>query len=218
MKICSKCKAERPLSAFGKDRLRRDGLFPQCKSCRLRDAVKSERIEEMRSQGLRHCSCCKQWQTPKNFGSNASRSDGLHTMCKPCSSLHAKLYARENRGKVLMRQKVYREGNRDKIAAKWQTYYKKNAHRLILRANGKRREYDPSMDTLTGEEWRAIIREQKGACAHCQRLFTSKFVPTRDHIIPLSAGGYLTRNNTQALCRGCNARKGAKIPSELITV
>jgi 5-methylcytosine-specific restriction endonuclease McrA len=32
-----------------------------------------------------------------------------------------------------------------------------------------------------------------------------------DHVIPYSAGGRLTLDNTQALCTGCNNRKGVSL-------
>lgn len=34
MKICSKCKLEKPFEAFTKDKQRSDGYYPSCKSCR----------------------------------------------------------------------------------------------------------------------------------------------------------------------------------------
>lgn len=36
MKICQTCLEEKPFSAFHKDRHRKDGLCPQCKSCRAK--------------------------------------------------------------------------------------------------------------------------------------------------------------------------------------
>ena len=35
MKICTKCKIEKELSEFSKDKSRKDKLFPQCKKCAL---------------------------------------------------------------------------------------------------------------------------------------------------------------------------------------
>ena len=41
MKKCTKCKIERELIEFSKDRTRLDGLFPQCKKCKKIDDDKS---------------------------------------------------------------------------------------------------------------------------------------------------------------------------------
>ena len=35
MKICVKCKVEKPRDSFHKDSLRKDGLFPYCRQCRI---------------------------------------------------------------------------------------------------------------------------------------------------------------------------------------
>ena len=34
IKICSKCKLEKPIEEFAKDRARKDGLYPSCDTCR----------------------------------------------------------------------------------------------------------------------------------------------------------------------------------------
>lgn len=34
MKVCTKCKTSKPLSEFGKDKRRKDDLYPQCKECK----------------------------------------------------------------------------------------------------------------------------------------------------------------------------------------
>lgn len=34
MKVCSKCKVEKELTDFNKDKRREDGLFPQCRDCK----------------------------------------------------------------------------------------------------------------------------------------------------------------------------------------
>lgn len=62
--------------------------------------------------------------------------------------------------------------------------------------------------TLTREEWAAILATQQHMCLHCSRLFSDALKPTRDHIIPVSKGGGLTKENVAALCRPCNSRKG----------
>ena len=41
MKVCSKCNIEKDFIEFSKDKSRKDGLFPQCKSCKRTDDKKS---------------------------------------------------------------------------------------------------------------------------------------------------------------------------------
>lgn len=41
MKTCTKCKIKKELGDFNKDKTRKDGLFPQCKSCKRNNDKKS---------------------------------------------------------------------------------------------------------------------------------------------------------------------------------
>lgn len=76
--------------------------------------------------------------------------------------------------------------------------------------------------------WRTYRARQAGAVCDCgpgcfanaalrMRLVCRYCQATRriqaDHIIPLSRGGLDCRHNLQPLCRACNARKGAAMPS-----
>lgn len=55
-------------------------------------------------------------------------------------------------------------------------------------------------------EWLALCLRARGKCAVCGR----KSKLTRDHIIPLAAGGADDITNIQPLCAPCNSRKGAR--------
>ena len=209
-KTCIKCKQEKAVDGFGSDCRRPDGLFPYCKACRQRDPAKYDERKRNKAAGLRKCTGCQQWLTASFFGNNKARPDGRHAHCRKCALKQSLCYTAANHEKVIARRKAYSAAHTEQIAQKWQVYYKANHHRLILKANAQRRDYDPALDTLTGPEWKQILVDQGGLCAKCKGRFNSKFIPTRDHILPLIKGGYLTRENTQALCRGCNTSKGTK--------
>jgi len=210
-KLCIKCKATKPVGDFGKDRRRTDGLFPYCKRCRLRDPSKYEERDAYESLGLHRCSRCQQWLSRDEFYVNESHRNGLHNWCKGCSVSSASSYGKANRGTIVIKERSRHEANPLKRQAKWRRFYDANVDRLTLKAHQNRREYDPALDTLTGPEWRQIIRCQGGLCKICRVKFNAKVYPTRDHILPLSKGGYLTKDNTQALCRPCNTRKGNRV-------
>lgn len=209
-KLCVKCKEKKPPAAFGKDCRRNDGLFPYCKSCRQKDPAKYEERKRNHAAGLRKCVDCQQWIDISLFGSNRAHKDGLHNHCRVCALAQSKRYIANNLEKVKARDKAYRTACPEKRSAFWKAYYIANSHRLILKAMQKRREYNPALDTLTGPEWIQILVSQNGLCAKCKGRFNSKFIPTRDHILPITQGGYLTKENSQALCRRCNASKGTK--------
>ena len=60
---------------------------------------------------------------------------------------------------------------------------------------------------------RELFRRDRHMCAYCGGEF-SYFRLTRDHITPLSRGGRDTWMNCITACRGCNGRKGNRLPEE----
>lgn len=74
--------------------------------------------------------------------------------------------------------------------------------------NAKRRLtlYKTNVMTLTLEEWRAIQKRYNHCCAYCQRRCFDKL--TKDHIVPISKGGFHTHMNVIPACQSCNSRKG----------
>lgn len=63
---------------------------------------------------------------------------------------------------------------------------------------------------LKFEDWQQILKAQNNKCAICGIEFSDTIIPQRDHIFPRIKGGFLTKDNTQALCKPCNSRKGSK--------
>lgn len=57
----------------------------------------------------------------------------------------------------------------------------------------------------TTSQWRALLAAHGWRCAHCG---TKKNI-TKDHVVPISAGGSDGIGNLQPLCGRCNSSKGA---------
>ena len=58
-------------------------------------------------------------------------------------------------------------------------------------------------------EWEEVKKNQDYTCLYCGKR-EPDIKLTKDHIVPVSQGGGLTAENTQALCKHCNSRKHAK--------
>ncbi|MGI9338245.1 MAG: DNA methyltransferase, partial [Gammaproteobacteria bacterium] len=74
--------------------------------------------------------------------------------------------------------------------------------------------------TERGEHWRArlcamALQKQHGRCLGCGKWAASGDTFECDHIEPKSRGGLLTEDNTQALCRKCNGKKGSGTMADL---
>lgn len=64
----------------------------------------------------------------------------------------------------------------------------------------------------THDEWIAVCVRQYWRCAGCREDIPREMV-TKDHVVPLKAGGTDYIENIQMLCRPCNSSKGAKLDS-----
>jgi len=74
-----------------------------------------------------------------------------------------------------------------------------------------------SVDFLTYNEWKKILKTQRNRCACCGCKFDKETPPTIDHIIPVSRGGPFTFENIQALCARCNNIKYDNVNLSMIT-
>ena len=176
------------------------------------------------------CITCWRYKPFSEYYEELDKRDGLSFRCKSCCNL-----IKEKLNEYKIRQKLVR--GRDNIKQRrwsrryylthkeyFSEYMKRysrtpNGKHSMSRANHKRRtNAENVINDLTLEQWGIILKAQKNRCSGCNKRFTSKFPPEKDHIIPLSKGGGLTFENVQALCRSCNASKHAILDySKIIT-
>lgn len=64
-----------------------------------------------------------------------------------------------------------------------------------------------------GDRNDVLFKRDRYICAYCGEQY-SRDKLTRDHVRPRSRGGQDTWTNVVAACRGCNHRKGARLPEE----
>ena len=75
--------------------------------------------------------------------------------------------------------------------------------------------------TIPSRAWRQtpalsnpkLFARDRHVCAYCGGHFHFD-VLTREHIVPTSRGGFDTWMNCITACRGCNGRKGSRLPEE----
>ena len=147
-KVCSKCRIEKPLSAFGKDNNRKDGHNVYCKECRSQKSKKTLERELLFENGKKKCSKCGKIKKLQDFRKNKKTKNGLSNQCKDCDREYRiknkeriKQYKIDNKEEFQKYQKEYmkkyQEENREKLLKYKKDYYEENKEEL----NKKRREY-----------------------------------------------------------------------------
>ena len=82
MKTCSKCKVEKDVGEFSRDKHRRDGLRSWCKACRNSISF------EPQTEGTKTCRGCGECKGLAEFHRCKRNRDGLHSRCKACDAAY----------------------------------------------------------------------------------------------------------------------------------
>jgi len=176
------------------------------------------------------CSKCTTDKHVSRFYADKRHKGGLSSECKLCRQVKIKEYNTRNKENIEKKQKRYAKTEQRKavvrryqLSGKGKVVYKKAAKRYyqselgkaaISRALSTRRTRNQSVvNDLTLVQWQEILVLQRKSCAVCNTSFSTR-PATRDHIVPVSRGGGLTKNNVQALCQPCNSSKGTKTMRE----
>ena len=82
MKICKKCKKEKEIINFHKNKRTKDGLNDYCKPCK---SEYLKRNKYPRSTVGKICTKCKEMKPASDYTTSRTRTDGLQNKCKTCS-------------------------------------------------------------------------------------------------------------------------------------
>ena len=115
-------------------------------------------------------------------------------------------WRQQNREYVLTYRAEYTKENRDKINATWRAWARANEdkRRPAHAAAERRRIQEGKRRLLDAFHWK---------CVYCGRDLDEQTV-TRDHVMPVSAGGSNGKENIVAACFQCNRDKGDRTPEE----
>lgn len=186
--ICSKCGEEKPVTEFYKQRRGSRGYKYWCKGCgrvagrKWRASDKGKAARRRSDRRLRKSKSYKAWRT--HYRGSAERKLALAT------------YARSKKGKA--------------TRVRYAGTEKGQASRARCKARRRIREKSAPND-LTATQWQKILAAHNYSCAYCGRKFSKDAPAERDHVIPVFAGGGLTRKNVVPACRFCNASKHANL-------
>tara|TARA_R100001510_G_C7580348_1_gene153575 strand:+ start:79 stop:801 length:723 start_codon:yes stop_codon:yes gene_type:complete len=223
-KVCSKCKDEKPITEFNKDKGNKDGHRSNCKVCRRKSQKKhyEDNREKIKARS-------KKYREENREKVKARRKKYYEENLEKVRASQKKYYE-ENREKVKARSKKHYEDNQEKEKARSKKYYEDNQEKVKARKK-KWKEENPEKRRLHQSKRRARLREAKiedfshkdlldfwneneinpQECFYCKKEMPEG--PEHiDHYIPLIKGGTHERENLRPSCARCNLSKHAKHP------
>lgn len=186
-KICTKCKIEKPIEAFFKNKDKKDGLRSNCKECvKAYSKVNAEKI--------------------------ALKNKIYREVNKEKYAEHQKAYYQENRDMILEHVKKYRQENREIVLERKKAYYQTPRGKAEKRNSNHKRRTIKQQGDITNQQFLELQQSAK-TCYWCGVSLKGKEVHI-DHYVPLSKGGEHTLSNLVISCSHCNLTKGVKDPIE----
>lgn len=185
--ICSRCKTEKPITEFSRNKRCTLGYGSPCLECRriayhanpdpVLNRIKQKRLENLEEERAKDRAY---------YAANATR-------------LATERYQRYNSNKQYQRELANKR-------------YRRNPEKYKYNS-AKRRAAKFQTDTpLTPQEIRDQRKSQKGFCWWCGKKIRG--VSHVDHVIPLAKGGKHEAANIVITCAHCNLSKNAKTPQE----
>ncbi len=200
MKTCKKCKKEKELEEFHKNKNFDDGYKTVCKTC-----ISEQKMEYYKNNSDKISEQSKQSYV-RNKDKAKSRANDYYHENKSEISKKRRVYRKENENKIKSQKKDYYQKNKEYVIEKSKNYAKKNRDKV----NEYRAKYDEKNPHL--KAWRSVLKSQlrrfgtsKEASTlellkysaedlrlHLENLFTSGMSWDNygewhvDHIIPIS--------------------------------
>tara|TARA_R100001509_G_C4773685_1_gene183905 strand:+ start:64 stop:669 length:606 start_codon:yes stop_codon:yes gene_type:complete len=189
MKVCSKCKQEKPFEKFGKRASSKDGLRFQCKDCRKQHYEQNKEREQERT---------KRWRE-QNKERIQERTKQWREQNKESISEYQKQYYEQNKERF----KQYREQNKERNSEYQKQYRRTPSGRFCdYKSGAKQRGIEFH---LTMEQFESFWQKP---CEYCGAEIETIGLDRVD------SDGHYTIDNVVACCFPCNDSKGKKTLEE----
>jgi 5-methylcytosine-specific restriction endonuclease McrA len=184
----------------------------------------------------KRCSTCGCVKPLGAFSPRGDYSHRLRSACKDCRAREKEGYRQRNLDKVRASDARYREENREAVNQRYRDWCDAHSDRSAEIAKQSRTKHADARRAYNQQWWRdnaalgntywtarrarklanggshtvAEWEELKGACGRRCLCCGRRVKLTKDHVIPLTAGGTDAIDNIQPLCQPCNSSKGAR--------
>ena len=168
MKICTKCKEEKELCNFTKNKNHKDGLEYFCKSCK-KDYQESKKLKNYAEASSKTCSKCKLDKPLSEYGKCTACFLKVKPSCKKCRNLE---YLED-----IPRVKKYKEDNKEYLREynkKWQSENKEYVTQLKLLYKTKNKDLINEYRRIYSKRRRLEDNNFKLTC-DIRTLITSSF-------------------------------------------
>ena len=215
MKVCSRCKQEKPFEGFSKERARKDGLRSQCKDCvkqyreQNKESIKErnkqyyeqnkESISEYQKQYYEQNKESIRERNKQHREQNKESIKQYYEQNKERIQEQKKQYYEQNKESILEYNKQYREQNKESI----QEYRRTPSGRFCdYKGNAKQRGIEFH---LTEEQFESFWQKP---CEYCGAEIETIGLDRLD------SDGHYTIDNVVSCCWSCNKSKGRKTLEE----
>lgn len=197
-KVCTKCKVEKSLSEFHKDKNKPLGVQSACKTCRnLANKKYNNLNQEKVALGK------SRWRE-----NNPEYGKIWYQNNKEKVILSSRNWRKNNPEKAALNKKNWIAANPDKKSFYNRNWEKNNPEKVNEKAHRRRtRKYENGVFKVNDKFLKKLY---SSPCANCG----SMYMVEADHIIPIARGGRHSEGNMQPMCRACNSSKGAKFMYE----
>jgi len=219
-KICSKCgPTPKPITDFGKDAEKKDGLRTVCKKCTCARVAAYRAANPEKAKAA--CAAYRAANPDRGKMMAAAWRDAYPEMARASAAA----YRSANRDRAKEKTAAWCKANPEKVKANNAAWYAANADKV-----NARRSANPEPNRIYCQNRRArrvnnggklsiglsdkLFKLQRGMCACCNKPLGNNY--HLDHIMPLALGGTNEDKNIQLLRAKCNLQKNKKHPVEFM--
>jgi len=217
MKTCLRCKCDKPLFAFTRDKTRDDGLFPWCAECKStyrKDAYRLARAGLIRPTvpistmvyKSKVCIDCLEEKPVSHFHRKRSAQDGRTSYCKACCTVRSLAWHAKNKDRIASKRLAYRQSS------------PRQSLNTSLRGALSRR---PTENPATLDGLMSLWNAQEGKCAISGIAMTwaqGKVLPTSVTLDRLDPECGYTIENIRFVCHAVNSFRGRMSDDEMFNM